>query len=86
MLPESGVAGPKELAIAAKFIAAGLCMGIGSIGTALGQGFIGGKACEAIGKRPESVKSVFKAMVVSISIAETSVIFSLLVSLLLLVL
>ncbi len=84
MLPESGAVGPRELATAAKFIAAGICMGIGSIGTALGQGFIGGKACDAIGRRPESVKAVFRVMGLAIGITETSVIFSFIVALILL--
>lgn len=82
MLSESGV-GPEELAKAAKFIAAGICMGIGGIGTALGQGFVGGKACEAIGRRPESVKSVFRTMSLAVVIAETSVIFAFVVALML---
>ncbi len=80
---ESGV-GAGEIAKAAKFIAAGICMGIGGIGTALGQGFIGGKACEAIGRKPESVKSVFRTMSLAVVIAETSVIFAFVIALILL--
>ncbi|MBD3231846.1 ATP synthase F0 subunit C [Candidatus Dependentiae bacterium] len=64
-------------------IAAGLCMGIGSIGPALGQGFVGGKACESIGKRPESAGLITRTMVVALAFVESSAIYSLLVALVL---
>ncbi len=83
MLPESGVAS-LELAKAAKFIAIGLCMSIGGVGSALGQGFIGGKACEAVGKKPESVKSIFNVMGASLIAVESTTIFCFIVCLLLL--
>ena len=45
----------------AALITAGACMSIGGLGPSLGQGFIAGKACENIGKRPENgVKLVKK--------------------------
>lgn len=68
----------------AAFIAAGLCMGIGGLGPSLGQGFIGGKACENIGKRPESGGLVIRTMVLAMAITETASIFALLVALILL--
>ena len=40
-----------ELTKAAAYIGAGACMGIGTLGPALGLGIIGGKACESIGLR-----------------------------------
>lgn len=64
-------------------IAAGICMGIGSIGPALGQGFVGSKACESIGKRPESAGIITRTMVVAMAFVESSAIYSLLVALLL---
>jgi len=42
-----------DLIKAAAFIGAGLSMGLGAIGPGVGEGFVGGKACEAIGKKPE---------------------------------
>jgi len=42
-----------ELVKAAAFIGAGLAMGLGAIGPGIGEGFVGGKACEAIGRKPE---------------------------------
>ncbi len=64
-------------------VAAGLCMGIGSIGPSLGQGFIGGKACESIGKRPESAGLITRTMVVALAFAESSAIYALLIALVL---
>ena len=64
-------------------IAAGICMGIGSLGPSLGQGFIGGKACESIGKRPESAGLITRTMVVALAFAESSAIYALLVALVL---
>lgn len=64
-------------------IAAGVCMGIGSIGPALGQGFVGGKACESIGKKPESAGLITRTMVVALAFVESSAIYSLLVALVL---
>jgi F-type H+-transporting ATPase subunit c len=68
----------------AAFIAAGLCMGLGGLGPSLGQGFIAGKACEGIGKKPENSGQIIRAMVLGMAITETATIFALLVSLILL--
>ena len=68
----------------AAYIAAGLCMGLGGMGPSLGQGFISGKACENIGKRPENGGIVLRAMVLGMAITETATIFALLVALILL--
>ena len=64
-------------------IAAGICMGIGSIGPSLGQGFVGGKACESIGKKPESAGLITRTMVVALAFVESSAIYALLVALVL---
>ncbi|MBC8460725.1 MAG: ATP synthase F0 subunit C, partial [Deltaproteobacteria bacterium] len=34
-------------------LSAGLAMGLGAIGPGIGEGFAAGKACEAIGRKPE---------------------------------
>jgi F-type H+-transporting ATPase subunit c len=65
-------------------IAAGFCMGIGAIGPSLGQGFVGGKACESIGKRPESAGLITRTMVVALAFVESSSIYALLIALVLL--
>jgi F-type H+-transporting ATPase subunit c len=68
----------------AAFIAAGLCMGFGGLGPSLGQGFIAGKACENVGKKPENSGQIIRTMVLGMAITETATIFALLVSLILL--
>lgn len=68
----------------AAYIAAGICMGMGAFGPSLGQGFIAGKACENIGKKPENSGSIIRAMVLGMAITETASIFSLLIALILL--
>ncbi|QQR48973.1 ATP synthase F0 subunit C [bacterium] len=68
----------------AAYIAAGLCMGIGTLGPSLGQGFIGGKACESIGKKPESANVVFRTMVIALAFVESTAIYALVISLILL--
>ncbi len=68
----------------AAYVAAGICMGIGAIGPALGQGFIGGKACESIGKQPESAGLITRTMIVALAFVESSAIYALLIALILL--
>lgn len=63
---------------------AGLCMGLGALGPSLGQGYIGGKACEAMAKNPESSKHVRAALLMGLIAAETSSIYCLVISLCLL--
>lgn len=68
----------------AAHIGAGICMGIGAIGPSLGQGYIGGKACESISRNPESAGSMFGTFIVAITAAETSSIYAFIISLFLL--
>ena len=68
----------------AAYVAAGICMGLGAIGPALGQGFIGGKACESIGKQPESAGLITRTMIVALAFVESSAIYALLIALILL--
>ena len=69
----------------AAYIAAGICMGIGTLGPALGMGMIGGKACDSIGKRPEAVSAIFKTMVIALAFVEAVAVYALLVSMFLFV-
>lgn len=68
----------------AAYIAAGVCMGIGTLGPSLGQGFIGGKACESIGKKPEDANVIFRTMIIALAFVESTAIYALLISLILL--
>lgn len=65
----------------AAFIGAAFAMGIGTIGPAIGQGMIGSKACENIGKYPESSGQIRTTMFLGMGIVETSAIYAFLISL-----
>ena len=64
-------------------LGAGICMGIGALGPGIGEGNAVSKACEAIGRQPESKKAVTSTMIMGCAIAETTGIYSLVVSILL---
>ena len=68
---------------AAKLLAAGLCMGLGAIGPGIGEGYAVGKACEAIGRQPESKSAVTSTMIMGCAIAETTGIYGFVTGLLL---
>jgi F-type H+-transporting ATPase subunit c len=65
---------------AAAFLGAAIAMGVGSVGPAIGQGMIGMKACETIGKYPESAGAVRTSMMISMGLVETSAIYALFIA------
>lgn len=65
---------------AAAFLGAAIAMGVGSIGPALGQGLIAMKACESIGKYPESAGKIRTTMFLAMGLVETSAIYALMVA------
>lgn len=69
------------IAKAAAAIGAAIAMGVGAIGPALGQGLVGMKACESIGKNSESAKEVRAAMMIAMGMVETSAIYAFIVAL-----
>lgn len=68
----------------AKVMAAGLCMGIGAVGSAIGEGMVAGKALEAIGRNPSMKDGLFSNMIVAMAITESTAIYSLVVALIIL--
>ena len=72
-----------NLAKAAALLGAAFAMGIGSLSPAYGQGLIGAKACENIGKYPASSDKIFRAMIMAMAIVESSAVYALLIALLL---
>lgn len=68
------------IAKAAAFIGAAFAMGIGSIGPALGQGFVGKAACENIGKYPDSSAQIRTTMMIAMGLVETAAIYAALVA------
>ena len=65
-------------------IGAGLCMGIGAIGPALGEGNAVGKALEGMARQPESAGTLRTNMILGCAITETTGIYSLLIAFLIL--
>ena len=65
-------------------IGAGLCMGIGAIGPALGEGNAVGKALEGMARQPETADNLRTNMILGCAITETTGIYSLLISFLIL--
>ena len=68
---------------AAALLGAGLCMGIGAIGPAIGEGFVAGKACEGISRRPEQAALLTRTMLIGQAVSESTGIYSLVIALLL---
>jgi F-type H+-transporting ATPase subunit c len=68
----------------AAYIGAAFVMGIGTIGPAIGQGKIAAKACENIGKFPESAANIRTTMLLGMGIVETSAIYAFIIALFLL--
>ena len=69
---------------AACAIGAGLCMGIGAIGPAVGEGNTVGKALEGMARQPETAGTLRTNMILGCAITETTGIYSLLISFLIL--
>ncbi|ABS60195.1 MULTISPECIES: F0F1 ATP synthase subunit C [Fervidobacterium] len=69
---------------AGKAIGAGLCMGLGAIGPGVGEGHVGGHAMDAIARQPELTNVIVTRMLLADAIAETTGIYSLLITFLIL--
>jgi len=74
---------PQALVDAAKYLAAGICMGIGAIGPGVGEGIIGAHALDAMARQPEMANTLLRTMVIADAIAETTGIYSLVVAIVL---
>ena len=72
----------EAIMIAAKAIGAGLCMGIGAIGPAIGEGNAVGKALEGMARQPETSGTLRTNMILGCAITETTGIYSLVIALL----
>lgn len=69
---------------AVKAVAAGLAIGLGAIGPAIGEGMIAAKALEAIGRNPEASSKITPIMFVAMAITESTGIYALVVALIIL--
>ncbi|MBT4856747.1 ATP synthase F0 subunit C [Candidatus Uhrbacteria bacterium] len=69
---------------AARLIAAGICMGLGAIGSGIGEGHVGAAALQAIGRNPSISGKIIPNMIVAMAITESTAIYSLVISLIIL--
>jgi F-type H+-transporting ATPase subunit c len=68
---------------AARLLAAGLCMGIGSLGPALGLGMLLSKAYESIARQPEVSGDIRTNMFIGIGVTEAVALYAFVISLIL---
>jgi len=74
----------EAIIIAAKAIGAAICMGVGAIGPALGEGNAVGKALEGMARQPETASNLRTNMILGCAVTETTGIYSLVIALLIL--
>jgi len=68
----------------AAFAGGGICMGIGAVGAAVGEGYTAAQANSAISRNPEISGDIFKSMLVGQAVAESAAIFALVIAMILL--
>jgi len=73
-----------DIATAAKYLAAGFVMGIGSIGSAIGEGIAAAHALDGMARQPEMEGALLRMMVLGQAITESTGIYSLLIAIVLL--
>jgi len=61
---------------AARFIAKGMAT-LSMFGSAIGQGYLAGKALEAMGRNPEVSGEIFSRMIIAIALVESTAIYAL---------
>ena len=72
----------EALVLAAKAIGAGLCLGIGAIGPAIGEGNAVSKTLEGMARQPEAAGDLRSTMILGCAVTETTGIYSLIIALL----
>jgi len=73
-----------DIATVAKYLAAGFVMGIGAIGSALGEGLVAAHALDGMARQPEMEGALMRTMIIGQAITETTGIYSLIVAIVLL--
>ncbi|MEW5773485.1 MAG: F0F1 ATP synthase subunit C [Thermodesulfobacteriota bacterium] len=69
---------------AASILAAGLCMGIGAIGPAIGEGHALANALTAMAQQPDEAPTLTRTLFVGMAIVESTAIYCLVVAMILL--
>lgn len=60
----------------ARLIAKAITMTIAMTGSAIGEGYIIGKALEAIGRNPDAANNIFPKMIIGVALAESTAIYA----------
>jgi F-type H+-transporting ATPase subunit c len=68
----------------ASIISAGLCMGIGAIGPALGEGRAAAQALASIAQQPDMTTTITRTLFVSLAMIESTAIYALVVAMIVL--
>ncbi len=72
-----------DLLKASALLGAGLCMGLGAIGSGIGSGYSGKEACLGIARQPSASGQLTTTMLIGSAVCQTPAIFSIVVSLML---
>lgn len=75
---QTGAGGSDHLGMIA--LAAGICMGAGAFGGALGQGRTAAAAVEGIARNPQAAPKVQTPMIIALAMTESLVLFSLVIA------
>ena len=74
----------EAIIVLGKALGAALCMGIGAIGPALGEGTAVSHALDGMARQPESAGNLRTNMILGCAVTETTGIYALVISLLIL--
>lgn len=74
----------KVIFIAVSILGAGLCMGLGTVGTGLGMGHAISGASEAVGRNPQSQGKIMMTMMIGLAMVESVAIYALVITLIIL--
>ncbi|MDY0039864.1 MAG: ATP synthase F0 subunit C [Desulforhabdus sp.] len=67
----------------AAFLGAGISMGLGAIGSGIGEGYVAGKASEGMARQPGVANTLLRTMLVGQAVAESTGIYALVIAMLL---
>ena len=74
----------EDLISLARYIGAGIAIGVGAIGPGLGIGFAVRGAMEALGRNPEAEGSIRTTMIIGAALAEAVAIYALVIAIMIL--
>lgn len=72
----------EEYVKSSAYIAIALAMALGSLGPSLAQGYLSAKACDNIGKYPESYANIYSIWLLAMGFIETAALYVLIICLL----